>query len=52
MTKDIEDSVDDAYKKTKAGLKATKNKLEDSDRDLETEYKKEKVKEDVKDMAD
>lgn len=52
MTNDLKDEANEQYKKTKAGLDATKNKIEDPDRDMETEYKKEKFKEDVKEKLD
>lgn len=39
--RDMEDAAD----KVKAGAKAVGNKLSDPDRDLETEYQKEKIKE-------
>lgn len=41
----IEDDVKDAGDKMKAGAKAVGNKLADTDRDTETEYNKEKIKE-------
>lgn len=41
--KDAEDAVD----KIKAGAKAVGNKIKDPDRDLGTEYEKEKIKEKV-----
>lgn len=37
--------MEDAGDKMKAGAKATGNKMVDTDRDAETEYTKEKVKE-------
>ena len=39
--RDLEDTGD----KIKAGAKAVANKLDDSDKDLDTEYRKEKLKE-------
>lgn len=36
--------------KIKAGAKAVGKKIEDPDRDLEVEYNKEKVKEQIKDL--
>lgn len=39
--RDLEDTGD----KIKAGVKAVANKLDDSDKDLDTEYRKEKLKE-------
>ena len=52
MTNDLNENLKEQYKKTKAGLEATKTKIQDPDRDIETEYKKEKVKEEVKDNLD
>lgn len=46
----IKDDIDEVGDKIKAGAKATKNKLEDTDRDIDLEYRKEKLKEDVKDI--
>ena len=42
---DVERDLEDASDKVQAGAKAVANKLEDPDRDLETEYQKEKIKE-------
>lgn len=42
---EAERDMEDAGDKMKAGAKAMGNKLADPDRDLETEYHKEKVKE-------
>ena len=58
MTKEIERDAkttadeakkthDEAGDKIKAGAKAVGNKLEDPDRDLDTEYDKEKINEDL-----
>jgi hypothetical protein len=41
----IEDDMKDAGDKMKAGAKAAGNKMADTDRDTETEYNKEKIKE-------
>jgi hypothetical protein len=43
---DLEDTGD----KIKAAAKAVGKKIEDPDRDLEIEYNKEKVKEEIKDL--
>lgn len=42
---DYDDSDEGAGDKIKAGLKAVGKKIQDPDRDLETEYEKEKAKE-------
>lgn len=42
---EAERDMEDAADKMKAGAKAVGNKLLDTDRDLETEYQKEKFKE-------
>ena len=42
---DYTDSDEGAGDKIKAGLKAVGKKIQDPDRDLETEYEKEKTKE-------
>jgi hypothetical protein len=42
---DAERDLEDAGDKIKAGAKAVGNKIKDSDRDLGTEYDKEKFKE-------
>ncbi|HEU5172410.1 MAG TPA: hypothetical protein VFT83_02685 [Nitrososphaeraceae archaeon] len=42
---DYSDSDEGAGDKIKAGVKAVGKKIQDPDRDLETEYEKEKVKE-------
>jgi hypothetical protein len=41
----IEDDVKDAGDKMQAGAKAAGNKMADTDKDTETEYNKEKIKE-------
>jgi hypothetical protein len=46
----IKDDIDEVGDKIKASAKAVKNKIEDPDRDIDLEYKKEKLKEDVKDI--
>jgi hypothetical protein len=42
---DVKEGAEDAKDKVKAGAKAVFNKVKDPDRDLDTEYQKEKVKE-------
>jgi hypothetical protein len=42
---DAGEELEDAGDKIKAGAKAVGNKLADTDRDLENEYQKEKIKE-------
>lgn len=42
---DYSDSDEGAGDKIKAGVKAVGKKIQDPDRDLETEYEKEKIKE-------
>ena len=42
---DVERTLEDASDKIQAGTKAVANKVEDPDRDLKTEYQKEKLKE-------
>jgi hypothetical protein len=42
---DAAEKLEDAGDKVKAGAKATGNKLADPDRDIDTEYQKEKIKE-------
>jgi hypothetical protein len=42
---EVKEGAGDAKDKVKAGAKAVFNKVKDSDRDLDTEYQKEKVKE-------
>lgn len=42
---DIEKEMKNAGDKMKAGAKAMGNKMKDTDKDMETEYNKEKVKE-------
>ena len=42
---DAGEELENAGEKVKAGAKAVGNKLADPDRDLETEYQKEKIKE-------
>ena len=44
---EIKRDVEDASDKMKAGAKAAGNKIADPDRDTETEYNKEKIKEKV-----
>ena len=44
---DTERDLEDAGDKIKAGAKAVANKIKDPDRDLGTEYDKEKIKEKV-----
>ena len=44
---DTERDIEDAGDKIKAGAKAVANKIKDPDRDLGTEYNKEKIKEKV-----
>jgi hypothetical protein len=44
---EVREGVEDAKDKVKAGAKAAFNKVRDPDRDLETEYQKEKIKEDL-----
>jgi len=44
---DAERNLEDAGDKIKAGAKAVANKIKDPDRDLGTEYNKEKIKEKV-----
>lgn len=46
---DTGNTLDEAGDKIKAGAKAMGNKLKDPDRDIGTEYNKEKFKEEVKD---
>jgi hypothetical protein len=45
--KDTKNTLDEAGDKLKAGAKAVANKLDDTDKDTGTEYKKEKLKEDL-----
>ena len=45
---DTENALDEAGDKLKAGAKAVTNKIGDTDKDISTEYKKEKLKEDLK----
>ncbi|MFB5599599.1 MAG: hypothetical protein ACE5SW_05155 [Nitrososphaeraceae archaeon] len=47
---DYKNEIENTGDKIKAGAKAVGKKLEDPDRDLELEYNKEKVKEDIKDL--
>ena len=42
---EAERDLEDAADKVQAGAKAVANKLQDPDRDLNTEYQKEKIKE-------
>ena len=46
----VEDSLDEAGDKMKAGAKAMASKISDPDRDMGTEYDKEKLKEGAKDF--
>jgi hypothetical protein len=48
--KDTESGVDLTGDKIKTGAKAMANKIKDPDKDMETEYNKEKFKEEVKDF--
>ena len=41
----VKEAAEDTKDKLKAGTKAVFNKVKDPDRDLETEYDKEKIKE-------
>jgi hypothetical protein len=41
----IKDKIEDGVDKMKAGTKATGKKAADTDRDTETEYRKEEIKE-------
>ena len=45
----VADSLDEGLHKIKAGAKAVVKKIDDPNRDLTTEYNKEKFKEEVKD---
>ena len=45
--RDTKDALDEAGGKIKAGAKAVANKLDDTDKDTETDYRKEKLKEDL-----
>jgi len=49
-TENVEDSLDEAGDKMKAGAKAMASKISDPDRDMGTEYDKEKLKEEAKDF--
>ena len=44
---EAEETLDEAGDKIKVGAKAVGNKLKDLDRDLDTEYDKEKINEDL-----
>ena len=44
---EVESDLEDAGDKIKAGAKAVANKIKDPDKDLGTEYDKEKLKEKV-----
>ena len=46
----VEEGFDEAGDKIKAGAKAIGNKIKDPNTDLDTEYKEEKLKEEVKDI--
>ncbi len=46
--RDTKNALDEAGDKLKAGAKAVANKLDDTDKDTGTEYRKEKLKEDLK----
>jgi hypothetical protein len=43
----IKDKIEGAVDKMKAGTKATEKKATDTDRDTETEYRKEEIKEEL-----
>ena len=45
--RDTKNALDEAGDKLEAGAKAVANKLGDTDKDIGTEYKKEKLKEDL-----
>ena len=45
--RDTKNTLDEAGDKLEAGAKAVANKLGDTDKDIGTEYKKEKLKEDL-----
>ena len=45
------DDIEDTGDKIKSGFKAVGEKIKDPDKDLETEYNKERVKEEVKDQT-
>jgi hypothetical protein len=45
----VADKLDEGINKIKAGAKAVVKKIDEPDRDLNTEYTKEKFKEEVKD---
>lgn len=42
---EVKEGAEDTKDKVKAGAKAVFNKVKDPDKDLETEYQKEKIKE-------
>ena len=44
---EVKEGAEGTKDKVKAGAKAVFNKVKDPDRDLETEYQKEKIKEDL-----
>ena len=46
--RDAKRGMEEAGDKVKAGLNAAKNKMENTDRDIDTEYQKEKAKEKLK----
>ena len=46
--RDTKNALDEARDKLKAGAKAVANKFGDTDKDTGTEYKKEKLKQDLK----
>jgi hypothetical protein len=46
----VADSLDKGVDKIKAGAKAVAKKIDDPDKDLGTEYDKEKLKEEAKDF--
>ena len=46
--RESKNALEEAGDKLKAGAKAVGNKLDDTDKDTGTEYKKEKLKEDLK----
>ncbi|MDX1373841.1 MAG: hypothetical protein R3321_15305 [Nitrososphaeraceae archaeon] len=51
MMNNHKNDLENAGDKIKAGAKAVGKKIEDPDRDLEVEYNKEKVKEQIKDST-
>lgn len=51
MMNNHKNELENTGDKIKAGAKAVGKKIEDPDRDLEVEYNKEKVKEQIKDST-